>query len=212
VTDGIRTVVATPHQLGRYRDSVTRERVLAGIATLQSELASQSIPLGILPGADVRVDERLWDMLASGDVFTIADTRRYLLLEMPHEVFVDAGRLVEKLAQHHVQVVLTHPERYRWIRRHIARMLEWRKQFGALLQVTAGSFTGEFGPEVQSLTWQMAERGMIDVVASDAHSADGHRRPQMSAARGLVIERLGQTTAVEWFESTPATLIAHQGN
>lgn len=207
VADGVHTVVATPHQLGRYREVTTRARVEQAIEDLRAELRRRDIALQVLPGADVRIDERLHDLLATGEVFTIAGAGRYLLLEMPHEVFIDATRLVHALHAEGLRVVLTHPERYTWIRRHLAQMLQWRSECGALLQITAGSLTGDFGEQVESIAWQMAERAMIDVVASDAHSVDGRRRPRMSAARDLVTQRLGTDLATQWFQTAPQELI-----
>src|SRR4051812_19735949 len=59
VADGITTVFATPHQLGRYDGVNTASVIREALAALQAELQTAAIPLELAPGADVRIDERL---------------------------------------------------------------------------------------------------------------------------------------------------------
>jgi protein-tyrosine phosphatase len=208
VADGVHTVVATPHQLGRYTGLTEPATVHGAIETLRAQLKSRSIPLELIAGGDVRIHEDLVALISSNKVLTLADARHYLLLEMPHEVFIDASRLIQTLADQGIRVILTHPERYHWLRHHIARILTWRNEHGVLLQVTAASLLGDFGPGVETIAWKLAEKGLIDMVASDAHAATGSRRPRMSAARDLVTQRLGQPFATDWFQTIPAKVIA----
>jgi protein-tyrosine phosphatase len=57
-----------------------------------------------------------------------------------------------------------------------------------LAQVTAGAFTGEFGGIVRRTAFAMLERGLVHVIASDAHDAN-HRPPTMRRARAVLEER-----------------------
>jgi len=52
-------------------------------------LKDREIPLEVFPGGDVRVDERLPDLIETGDIGTAADAGRHILLELPHDIFVD---------------------------------------------------------------------------------------------------------------------------
>ena len=108
--DGITTVVATPHQLGRYDRENSAPRIRQSIAELTAILADEQIPLDLLPGGDIRVDERLERFLDSGEVATVADSGRYLLLELPHELFVDPVAEIEMLSRRGLQAIMTHPE------------------------------------------------------------------------------------------------------
>jgi protein-tyrosine phosphatase len=80
VADGIRTVVATPHQLGRYEGRNGGPQIRAAVAQLQQALAQEQIPLVVLAGADVRIDERIPELLESGEVLAVGEAGRYLLL------------------------------------------------------------------------------------------------------------------------------------
>src|SRR5688572_1974200 len=56
VADGITTIVVTPHQLGTYAHN-SGELIRHRTAELQQELDAHDIPLQVLPGADVRIDD-----------------------------------------------------------------------------------------------------------------------------------------------------------
>ncbi len=206
--DGIGTVVATPHQLGPYEGRTHAAAIRQAVQSLQDELCRHQIPLQLLPGADVRLHEQLIELIAAGEVMTLANRRRWLLLEMPLSPFINIGPLLQDLAARGVGVVFTHPERYPWIRRHLSEVLAWRAESGIKLQVTAASLLGDFGKQVAEFTWHMASLHAIDLVASDAHSAEGLRRPRMTAAAERVRQKLGAEVVQQWFIDAPAALLA----
>ena len=92
--DGTTVAVATPHQLGRYEGKNQADEIRTAVSDLNALIADASIPLTVVPGGDVRVDERLAALIAADRVLTLADGGRYILLELPHEVFVDIRLLV----------------------------------------------------------------------------------------------------------------------
>jgi protein-tyrosine phosphatase len=187
--DGITTVVATPHQLGRYDRENPASRVRQSIHELSSVLVEEQVPLDLLPGGDVRVDERLERLLDSGDIGTVADAGRYLLLELPHELLVDPLPEIEMLRSRSVQAVITHPERYRYLQGSIARPQEWLAA-GAVLQITCGSLLGDFGQRAHDHAWQLVRAGLVALVATDAHDAL-QRPPRMGAALEALMAKVG---------------------
>src|SRR4051812_17992065 len=70
VADGITTVIASPHQLGRYDGITTPDRIRATADVLRAELGGLGIPLNVSLGADVRIDERLGQLVDGGEVLT----------------------------------------------------------------------------------------------------------------------------------------------
>ena len=95
--DGIRTIIATPHQLGSYTH-IRAEVIRARTAELQEILQRRGIFITVLPGADVRVEEDLVRQLVRGDVLTLADQRRHVLLELPPHRYVPLDDLIEQSA------------------------------------------------------------------------------------------------------------------
>ena len=192
--EGVGTVVATPHQLGRYGATNGVARVQAAVGELTKALAAAEIPLTVLPGGDVRVQDNLPAALDAGDACTVGDARRWVLLEMPETVALDIGPLLTELQGRGISCLLTHPERYAWIDGVFPQILRWRNTRGMLLQITAGSLLGGFGPESERRAWQWLENGLVDIIASDAHGPQ-RRPPRLAAARAAIVQRCGEKVA-----------------
>jgi protein-tyrosine phosphatase len=64
------------------------------------------------------------------------------------------------------------------------------------MQVTAGSITGSFGPEVQAFAEQLLDDGLVHFVSTDAHGPRV-RPPLMRAAFRRVCELAGRAAAVD---------------
>lgn len=206
VADGVTTAIATPHQLGRFDGSVTASAIRQAVVDLGLALDAQGIPLRVVPGADVRVDERIPALLEADAVLTLADTGKYLLLELPHETFLNIAPLVAQLTARGVAAVLSHPERNPALVREPSAVVPWLER-GALLQVTAASLLGGFGPQAERAAWHWLSVGAASLVASDAHGA-AVRRPCMSEATEAIAQRLGRPTAQRVCIANPRRVLA----
>jgi len=193
VADGVDTAIATPHQLGAYDSLNDGDSVRAAVQALDRALDEAGVPLRVVPGGDVRVDERIPALLESGRILTLADGGRYLLLELPHDIFIDIARLVADLVSRGVTPIVSHPERNPFLLRRPGILREWLRQ-GARLQVTAASLLGDFGPLPERAAWQWIGAGAADLVATDSHDTLG-RRPRLSEALGALAKRLGPAAA-----------------
>ena len=167
VADGIETIIVTPHQLGTYTHNSGAE-IRRRTTELQVQLDSHHIPLQVLPGGDVRIDDGMFAGLRSGEVMTLGAHRRHVLLELPHEMYFPLERVLDGLAQLGMVGVLSHPERNQGLLKQ-PEIVETRVDYGCLLQVTAGSLMGTFGPGCQSMSEWMLEEGFVDFLATDAH-------------------------------------------
>lgn len=188
VADGITAVIATPHQLGPYED-VTASGVRAATAALQAELVAAGIPLTLRAGAEVRADERLLGLLAADRLLTLADGRAYLLVELPHSTLLDLRSLIDTLIGQGITPIISHPERHAALTRSPKLLLPWLTR-GAVLQITAASLTGAFGPGTQMAAWKLIDDGWVSMIASDAHDVAG-RAPAMTPAIDALAARLG---------------------
>ena len=205
VADGIETAIATPHQLGLYDNGSTHaETIRESVGHLVEALAEQEIPLRVLPGADVRIDERLPALIEDNQVLTLAGSR-YLLLELPHDVFIDPTRTVVELADRGIRTIISHPERHKHIARQPAIAEPWLAR-GALLQLTAGSLIGREGATAEEASWYWLANGEAAFVATDAHNVSS-RRPYMTAAATAIVQRFGYTVAQRVCRENPSCVL-----
>jgi protein-tyrosine phosphatase len=204
-SDGIGTVIATPHQLGRFDNSNSPEQIRQAVVQLNEELNANNIDLEILPGADVRIDERICQLINEDKVMTAADGKRYLMLELVSEVLINIEPLLAETEQMGLSVIMSHPERYRIVNSKPEIIENWLER-GVSLQITAGSLLGEFGTTAQQAARLFLEKGWISFIATDAHDIY-LRRPYMRAAYELIAEKAGVQTAKELCIENPLRVI-----
>lgn len=205
VDDGIATIVATPHQLGNYAANQGDE-IRARAERFQAALRKKRVPLRVLPGADVRIEPGMIGKIRTGEVLTLADRGRHVLLELPHEVFLPLDRLLREMNSAGLVGILSHPERNQGIlaRPGVVRSLV---DSGCLIQVTAGSLTGAFGSRCRNLADSLVKQGLVHFVSTDAHSPRS-RPPLLGEAFDRVAEMAGRSLAEEWFCGNPASIAA----
>lgn len=191
--DGIACVIATPHQLGRYQGRNTAASVRLAVAALQQQLDAHDVPLTVRPGADVRIDEQVPRLIKADDVLTLADAKQHLLLELPHDIYIDPLPLARVLAARDVRCIVSHPERHGHVSRNPKVVLPWVRE-GVLLQVTAGSLLGDFGTRAEQCAWDLMSSGLVAMVATDAHDV-ARRPPRFYAAYEMIDRRLGADVA-----------------
>lgn len=198
VADGTRTIVATPHV---DKTLIPPEEVRRRVADLQQALDRQQIPLTLLAGADGA--SYLGAEALSGHV--IGDGP-YLLLEFPHtHLPVSAGQLVFDLKARGLVPIITHPERNPSVVRH-PDLLEPLIEAGALVQVTCGSLTGDFGGASRACARHLLRRGMVHFLASDGHS-DTWRQPVMAKAVRLAAKLIGKDQAQDLVSTNPQKVV-----
>jgi len=205
---GVTDVIATPHQLGRYEGKNSAKEVRQCVADLNTALEWSKIPLKVHPGADVRVHERLLDLLQSDTVLTAADGHRYLMLELPHDPFIDISPLIDELTSRGITPVITHPERHDALVHRPQFLVNWINK-GAVAQVTGASLLGDFGVRAHAAAWDWLGRGLATLVASDSHDLV-RRPPRVLETIDLIAKRLSHVIAQRTCIENPARLLAGQ--
>jgi len=199
--DGTETVIVTPHQLGSYGHN-DGDAIRARTRQLQALLDERSVPLTVLSGADVRIEPDLVARLRRGEVVSLADRMRHVLLELPHEMYIPLDGVLEDLRTAGMVGILSHPERNLGLLRR-PQLLTPLLENGCLMQVTAGSILGAFGRDCRETAERMLQQGQVHFVATDAHGARS-RRPLMQRAFERVAALMDRETAVDLFCRNPA--------
>jgi protein-tyrosine phosphatase len=207
LSDGVVTIVATPHQLGNFAHNHGKQ-IRAKTAELQQLLKQHGIALQVLPGADVRIEEGMLDKLQIGEVLTLADQGRHVLLELPHELYFPMEHVLIQLQRAGLVGILSHPERNQGLLKRPG-LVESLVQAGCLMQVTCGSLMGTFGSASRQMAERMLEEGLVHFLATDAHGPNA-RRPLMRRAWERVAKLVGAEIATDLFCRNPARVIAGQ--
>jgi protein-tyrosine phosphatase len=206
VDGGVHTIVAKPHMHDGVHNVRRAEALEAGNA-LRQALAEAAVEVKLLPGGDVHVDVDLDKRLADGELITLADGGRYLMVELPQHVVPDALRdLLFRLQLRAVRPILSHPERHPAFQAEPA-LLAPLVRAGCLVQVTAASLLGRFGERAAGCVRALLDRQMVHFVASDMHGVE-RRRPRLAEAAVELRQRIDPELAEEILVANPAAAIA----
>ncbi len=205
VADRIATIVATPHQLGAF-DQNLGDKIRQLVAELNERLLAEDIAVRVLAGGEIRIEPSVIEQLVTGDLVSLGDHRRHVLLELPHELYFPLDLLMSELATRQITLVLAHPERNEGLLRQPDFAVDL-VDAGCLLQLTAGSLCGAMGPHVQDMAEWMVTEGFAHVVATDGHGSR-RRRPLISQAYERICELVDVDTANDLCSRTPALLAA----
>ncbi|MEN6548282.1 MAG: CpsB/CapC family capsule biosynthesis tyrosine phosphatase [Armatimonadia bacterium] len=195
VADGTQVIAATPHVDDTYKYP-DPDLIRALTARFNERLRAEKIPLQVLPGAEVRVGTDLLEKLQSGQVMTLGDRGKHVLLELPtssHALY--AGELFFRLQLAGYIPVLAHVERVALFRSQPGLLRDFHDR-GCLLQVNAESLSGRGGWTRRRYTQKLLREGLIDIVASDGHNTND-RKPLLSIAKKALnaeFERLTDQT------------------
>jgi protein-tyrosine phosphatase len=211
VEDGITVMVATPHLYkGRPIDPTqlnTKAIILELVAQLKNKLYEEKIPLEILPGCDFPLSFESLKFLDDGQVLTINDANRYLLLELPDTSLPPATEDVcFHLQSKGITPIITHPERHMIIQ-EMPYKLKRLIDLGCLVQITGNSLTGWFGGRVKKISQQFVKLGYVHLLATDTHDPK-QRPPVLSRAVTELVRLVGEKRAQAMVNDLPQKIIA----
>ena len=203
--EGTTTLVATPHVLrGTWVNDEpgVRDRLILRLNALLAGRPS------VLAGCEYFFSSDAVELLerGRGGPLTGLNRSRYLLLEFPPGELPPATESIfHELSLLDVTPVIAHPERNRAFAGDPEK-LERLVARGAAVQITAGSLLGEFGPGPSAACDEFQRRGLVHLVASDAHSVTA-RPPRLADSRRWVRREWGVDAEVGLFESNPQAVL-----
>lgn len=187
--EGIRTIIATPHhQNGRYNN--IKADIIEQTAELNAYLQTENVDVEILPGQETRIYGELIEDYEADEILTLANISNYLFIELPsNHVPRYTDQLCFDIQMKGLTPVIVHPERN-------AELIERPEKLyklvtnGAATQITAASFTGNFGKNIQKFTFDLIESNLTHFIASDAHNTT-KRGFKMAEAYDLLKKKYG---------------------
>jgi protein-tyrosine phosphatase len=180
---GVGAVNALAHQNEQY-PGVTPDRIRAAIQLLRDEVRAKRIPVAIFPGSEVMVHPTTLQSVDQASYLTIGDGGKFMLIELPHGVFIDLRDIVSGLVQRNIRPILAHPEQSQELL-FSDRMAEDLIRLGCLFQLSTGNVTMPMDRRHGQAIKAWVQRGFVHVIGSDGHSPS--RRPPLLAEAANVI-------------------------
>ncbi|MGH9507075.1 MAG: tyrosine-protein phosphatase [Terriglobales bacterium] len=200
--DGTSHIVATPH--ANFQFTYDPAKIAALRQQLQQAVGARP---EILIGCDFHLSyENVRDALAHPQKYAIHGTQ-YQLVEFAESFQIEAMEAVlGQLLQAGMIPVLTHPERNPVFQKHPGVVYRYA-QLGCVVQITAGSLRGDFGKTAAKVAFNLLDRDLVHVIASDGHSTQW-RLPCLSSAAAVVAEHKNRAIADALVAGNPAAIIA----
>jgi protein-tyrosine phosphatase len=200
--DGISTIAATPHVRADY--PTTPDEMEAGVEALREDFAAQGIPVDLVHGGELALDQL--PFLGPEDLhrFTIAQTGRYLLVEFPYRGWpLTLEQQLFDLSLTGITAILAHPERNAEVQARPERLGAVVAQ-GALVQVTAASLDGRIGRRPKAAAEALIRAESVHLLASDAHRPEVREVGLSQAAAALKDDALARF----FTQDVPAAVVA----
>lgn len=203
--EGTTTLVATPHVLRHpwlNEDPAVRDRLILRLNALLEGKPS------VLAGCEYFFSSDAVELVERGQwsPLTCLNRTRYLLLELPSGATPPGTEAIfHELSLLGVTPVIAHPERNRFFAAAPNRLEELVRR-GAVVQITAGSLLGDFGLDCLIACEEFYRRGLVHLIASDAHSID-RRPPRLAAACRYVRRNWGKQAEAGLFGANPRAVL-----
>ena len=195
--DGITTIIATPHTDGVF---VNQTVVQQSVDRLNIKLAEQGIDLVIVAGYEIPAN-----LVCDLQSYTIADSP-YILVEFPHQYLPeDAVETLYTLVQAGRKPIIAHPERNGSVLRN-PELLRELVAVGGMVQLTAASVTGDFGPDILHCANYLLRNQLVHFLATDSHSPT-FRKPVLSPARKATARLIGREQADKLVIDNPKAIL-----
>jgi protein-tyrosine phosphatase len=198
--DGITHIVATPHCNDHYR--YDRQAALV----LLEELARRVPKIAFSLGCDFHLSyDNIEDAKRHPEQYTIGKTK-YLLVELSeYSVPISMTTVFSHLSGLGLVPIITHPERNSLLEGRFELIEKWIS-VGCLVQVTAGSLTGQWGSGAKKFCEKLLKNEQVHAIATDAHDRD-HRPLVLSVARRAAAKLVGEKYAQALCSDIPAAIV-----
>ncbi|MHA5186135.1 polysaccharide biosynthesis tyrosine autokinase [Oenococcus oeni] len=191
IQEGIHMIVASPNQMdGRYINDT--DKVLSDVDNLNNTLKRVGIDLKILPGQEIRLSDQFLTAFDQGRLLTLADSKKYMLIELPNDSVPPLiHQVISKLREHKITVIIAHPERNLTLLNDPKELNKLARR-GVLFQVTSSSINGFFGQQVADFALEMLRRGFVTTIASETHGVTSDQHYHLADAYAITNKLIGE--------------------
>lgn len=198
--EGIKKILLTPHHMdGEYINH--KKDIIQKTINFQRILNDNGIGIQVRAGQEVHINGNLLDAIENDDIL-YADGRgkKYMMLELPHnEVPSYTFDMIFEIVLKGIVPIIVHPERNFGIRNNPDLLYDLVRH-GCLTQITATSYLGGFGKEIQRFTNRIIDADLGFMFSSDAHNLSG-RRFRMREAYDKLAKNKGLSVSQKYIDN-----------
>lgn len=191
-SQGVRHATALCHQNTGYPDN-TPDRLRTSAQALSTALLNQNISLSVYTTGEVMLTPTLAEEWAAGRYQSVGGHNQWLLVEMPHGLFVDLAPVAAAMRPSGVRLIAAHAERYPELL-HDPTLAERWIAAGCLIQVTAQALADPWTSNEERSLKLWAEAGFIHLLGSDGHGIE-RRPPRLAEGYQRLIKWAGPAAA-----------------
>lgn len=206
-SEGIRTIIATPHYRIGWCTPILSE-LEEGINETKKVMETKLPGMTLFLGSEIYYSHKCMDQLKLKNISTLAGSR-YILVEFSSAAeYRYIKNAVQELLVNGFRPILAHIERYADLTRNI-RQVEEVIKMGAYIQVNARSITGENGYSYKRLSKRLLKYKLVHFVATDSHN-DRMKSPRLKRCALYLSKKYGEEYAKELLVENQKKVIANQ--
>lgn len=202
---GISDLVATPH-VNETIDDNYLSQINKTFLKVENIIKQKNLKLRIHQAAEIILDFKIKHWTNNSGLL-LGKNKKYILFELP--LFVDfekVSQIIFDLLIENITPILAHPERNIKIQAEPKILIKWLNQ-GCLMQMNAGSITGQFGKKCRDLSDRILKSGIIQICASDAHEPKYRNYAVLRKAYQIVCKQFDSIYADVLFVNNPQKIL-----
>ena len=193
VENNIREIIVTPHWTGDRR-SASPDGIRRRVEELQRACRDEGLDLIFYPGNELLYDSSLPKRLSGGEALTLAGSDYCLVEFHPMDDYRYIYDGLRALRYEGFQPILAHCERYGCLMKDPGCVEELTGQ-QVLLQCNGASVEQKLFQPVPKFVNGLLRRRLVSLIATDAHRAEGSRRPELLSPAAWLQKKYGADDA-----------------
>ena len=202
---GYRKVILTPHYITNSRYNSSAKENYRRLKIIRDELESNGIPLKLYLGNEIFMDDNIYDLLKSGEVYSLNGTS-YVLVELPMDgEYPDYIEVFKDLMSKGCHIILAHPERYLSFQKDYNKINELQR-IGVYFQSNIDSLIGKYGPGAEKLIKKLLSEKKIAFLATDIHRRK-HNYTDWNRAKEIALKYISEDEYDTLVNKNPSQLV-----
>lgn len=208
--NNIITIVATPHIIPEINNISDIKNIKYRIQELK--VLAKKFKIDILEGSELFLNHDCIKAIHK-QLFIPIEKTNYLLVEFDVRKELGYEEEVEDYLYEIEMVgytpIIAHIERYFKKEVNIARIQNMINN-GYIIQINSSSLLGVHGKTIKKNAYELIDRGLVHIIASDTHSCDGKRIPNLQYLFNILLKKYNYQTLKTLMFDNPQSILKNE--